>query len=60
MAICNGRSAIWLRKFGDFEVLQRKIKDPQRHGVEVYVMADLQTFIEAHCAEQGVDIWEAA
>lgn len=20
-------------------------------------MADLQTFIEAHCAEQGVDIW---
>jgi hypothetical protein len=23
-------------------------------------MSDLQTFIEAHCAEQGADIWEAA
>jgi hypothetical protein len=22
-------------------------------------MSDLQTFIEAHCAEQGADVWEA-
>ena len=28
--------------------------------LSVREMADLQTFIEAHCAEQGVDIWEAA
>ncbi|MDF3607512.1 recombination protein NinB [Paracoccus sp. DMF-8] len=25
--------------------------------LSVREMADLQTFIEAHCAEQGVDIW---
>lgn len=28
--------------------------------LSVREMADLQTFIEAHCAEQGVDIWEDA
>ena len=28
--------------------------------LSVREMADLQTFIEAHCAEQGVDIWGAA
>lgn len=27
--------------------------------LSVREMADLQTFIEAHCAEQGVDIWGA-
>ena len=26
--------------------------------LSVREMADLQTFIEAHCAEQGIDIWE--
>lgn len=28
--------------------------------LSVREMADLQTFIEAHCAEHGVDIWGAA